>query len=169
MVDPKEHHQQYKIAWQQHVRQMLRQLQESDDLFLNNRITITEDERTVLAKNDTTYAKCNTIDYAHITQDKPSIVLVQHGCNTAYSMCLAFNRMLKKLNKTTRHVSFAAHNSMRLFNNHMVPIMITYVSGADGNYLSKRDCFKAGLPILRQSTRKVGVANGGASQAKHVT
>ena len=58
---------------------------------------------------------------------------------------------------------------MQLFNNHTVPISITYDSGADGNYLSNRDYIKAGLFILRQSTHKVRVANGGTSQAKHVT
>ena len=65
-----------------------------------------------------------------------------------YSMSSAFNRTFKKLNKTMRHVSFASHNSMRLFNNHTEPIMITYDSGADSNYISERDCVKAGLPIL---------------------
>jgi antitoxin (DNA-binding transcriptional repressor) of toxin-antitoxin stability system len=35
--------------------------------------------------------------------------------------------------------------------------------------MSKKDQRKAGLPILRTSTRKVGVANGGSSKAKYVT
>jgi len=47
--------------------------------------------------------------------------------------------------------------------------MITYDSGADGNYLSEMDRARAGLPILRPSTRKVGVANGDTSHAQHVT
>jgi hypothetical protein len=47
--------------------------------------------------------------------------------------------------------------------------MVTYDSGADGHYISKRDRKKAGLPILRPSTKRVGVANGGTSTAKHVT
>ena len=47
--------------------------------------------------------------------------------------------------------------------------MITYDSGADGHYLSERDRAKVGLPILRPSTKRVGVANGGSSKAKHVT
>ena len=47
--------------------------------------------------------------------------------------------------------------------------MITYDSGSNGNYLSKKGCITAGLPILRPSTCMVGVANGGTSQAKHVT
>ena len=86
----------------------------------------------------------------------------------AYSMSSAFNRTLKKLNKTTRHVSFESHNSVRLFTNHTEPIIITYDSGANCNYISKRGCVKAGLPILQRSTGKVRVANGGTSQGKHV-
>ncbi len=47
--------------------------------------------------------------------------------------------------------------------------MLTYNSGADGHYISKYDQHKAGLPILRSSTRQVGVANGGTSNSKYVT
>jgi hypothetical protein len=48
-------------------------------------------------------------------------------------------------------------------------IMLTYDSEANRPYISKHDCGKAGLPILRPSTRRVGVANGGTSNAKYVT
>ena len=44
-----------------------------------------------------------------------------------------------------------------------------YDSGADGNYISKADRKKAGLPILRHSTKRVGIANGGTSSGKFVT
>ncbi len=47
--------------------------------------------------------------------------------------------------------------------------MMTYDSGADGHYISEEDRCKAGLPIIQKSTRWVGVANGGVSQAKFVT
>ncbi len=48
--------------------------------------------------------------------------------------------------------------------------MIKYNSGSsDGNYLNKKDRVKAGLPILRPSKYTVGVANGGSSQAQHIT
>ncbi len=47
--------------------------------------------------------------------------------------------------------------------------MVTYDSGADGHYISKKGRRKAGLPILRTSTRTVGIANGGTSKAKYVT
>ncbi len=66
MFDPKEHCWQCKIAQQQHIRQTLRQLHENDDLILNNSITITEDERTNLAKNDNNNAKRKAINLSHI-------------------------------------------------------------------------------------------------------
>ncbi|KAL7525390.1 hypothetical protein ACHAXR_000989 [Thalassiosira sp. AJA248-18] len=47
--------------------------------------------------------------------------------------------------------------------------MLTYDSGADGNYMSERDRKQAGLPILRKSTRRVGVANGDVSLGNNVT
>jgi hypothetical protein len=165
----KKHRQQCKIAWQQHVRQTLQRLRKSDNLFLDDSITTAEDERINLAKNDATNAKCKAINLAPDTCNKLNISLMQRGCNTAYSMSAAFNRTFKQLNKTTLHVSFASHNSMRLFNNHTEPIIITYNSGTNGSYISERDLVNAGLPILGQSTRKVGVANGGTSLAKHVT
>jgi len=47
--------------------------------------------------------------------------------------------------------------------------MITYNSGADGHYLSKRDRKSVGLPIIQPSTKRVGVANGGTSTARHIS
>jgi hypothetical protein len=47
--------------------------------------------------------------------------------------------------------------------------MMMYDSGANGHYISKKDRRKAGLPIIQKSTRWVGVANEGVSQAKFVT
>jgi hypothetical protein len=47
--------------------------------------------------------------------------------------------------------------------------MITFDSGADGNYICKHDRIKADLPVLHPSTKKVGVANGSTSTALHVT
>ena len=47
--------------------------------------------------------------------------------------------------------------------------MVTYDSGADGHYISETDRAKANLPILRKSTKRVGVANGNTSHGHHVT
>ncbi len=129
-----------------------------------------------MAKNDNSNAKRKAFDLSHIRQDKPSIGLAQCGRNLVYSMSSAFNRTIKKLNKTKQHVSFATHNTVRLYKDHEEPLMITYNSGSNGNYLSEKDHVKAGLPILQaglpilqSSTHMVGVANRGTSQAQHVT
>jgi hypothetical protein len=47
--------------------------------------------------------------------------------------------------------------------------MLAYDSGANGQYISKHDQCKAGLPILRPSTWQAGVTNGGTSNAKYLT
>jgi hypothetical protein len=49
-LDPQEHRRQRKIARRQHITWTLRLLHDSDDLFLDNSITLAEDERTIMAK-----------------------------------------------------------------------------------------------------------------------
>jgi hypothetical protein len=166
--DPREHHRQQKIARQQHIKQMLLRLCNSVDLFLDNSITLAEDEWTSLAKTNTSNKKRAAIDTAHTKDGTPSIWFAQRGCNAAYSLGSAFNRMLKKINKN-KHVRFATSNKVHKYTYNEQPIMITYDSGADGHYISKKDQCKAGLPILGPSTQKVRVANGGTSNTKYVT
>ena len=45
---------------------------------------------------------------------------------------------------------------------------VTYDSGADGKYMSKADRAKLGLLILRESTKRVGVVNGGARKGRYI-
>jgi len=47
--------------------------------------------------------------------------------------------------------------------------MITYDSGADGHYLCKANHINAGLPILKPSTKCIGIANGTTSHARHLS
>jgi hypothetical protein len=145
--DPREHRRQQKIAWQQHIKQMLWQLRDSDDLFLDNSITLAEDEWTSLAKSDTSNKKCAAINTAHTKRCTPSIGFAQLGRNPAYSLGSTFNRTLKKINKN-KHVQFATSNKVHKYTYNEQPIMITYDSRADGHYISKKYQRKAGLPIL---------------------
>ena len=46
--------------------------------------------------------------------------------------------------------------------------MIMYDSGANGHYLCEANRINAGLPILKLLTKRVGVANGNTSQARHI-
>ncbi len=160
---PREHHRQRKIARCQHIKLTLQRLRKSGNLFLDNSIPQAKDECTAIAKNDTNNAKHIAIDSAHAQCNQPTIGLAQRGQNMAYCLGSAFNRTIEKLNKN-KHVSFAKQNGVHLFNAMSTPsFMLTYHSGANGHYISKHDQHKAGLPILRPSTRQVGVANGGTS------
>lgn len=47
--------------------------------------------------------------------------------------------------------------------------MITYDSESDGQYLNEEDRINAGLPILRRSTKRVGVANSSVCKGKWET
>jgi hypothetical protein len=55
------------------------------------------------------------------------------------------------------------------YNDEDAAIFVTYDSGADGHYISEKDRPKLGLPILRISAKKVGVANGDTCRGKYVT
>ncbi len=117
---------------------MLRRLRDSDNLFLDDSITLAEDKRTSLAKANESNKKCLAINAAHTKRGTTSIVFSQRGCNAAYSLGSAFNRTIKKINKN-KHVSFATHNRVHKYSSNEQPFMVTYDSGADGHYISKKD------------------------------
>ncbi len=114
--DPREHRRQCKIARQQHIKQTLRQLCNSEDLFLNNSIALTEDKWTSLAKDNTNNKKRLAINSAHTKCGTPSISIAQRGPNAAYSLGSTFNWTIKKINKI-KHASFATHNKVHQYTN----------------------------------------------------
>ena len=48
-------------------------------------------------------------------------------------------------------------------------VWVTYDYINDGQYLNETDRVRTGLPILKPSTKRVGVANVGISVSTHVT
>ena len=68
-----------------------------------------------------------------------------------------------------KHVKFNRKPSISMYQQHNNTPMLMCDSGADGHYLSKKDRTKLGLPILRISDNKLGVANGGTCNGKYVT
>jgi hypothetical protein len=71
--DPREHRRQRKIARRQHIKQTLRCLRDSDNLFLENSITLAEDEWISLAKDDDSNKKRMAINDAHTKRGTTSI------------------------------------------------------------------------------------------------
>ena len=89
-----EHRRQRKIAWRQHIKQMLRLLSKSKNLFLDNNITQAKDK--ILAKGNQTNTQCRAIDSAHVKNNKPAIGLAQRGRDTTYSLGTTIGRTLKE-------------------------------------------------------------------------
>jgi hypothetical protein len=79
-----------KIARRQHIKQMLRWLRESDNLFLDDSITHSKDQRTAIAKGNTNNAKRVAINYAQAQCDQPTICLPDAAVvwpSTAWAPC----------------------------------------------------------------------------------
>ena len=152
-----------------HHRQTLQQLAQQDDHFLKERITTAEDELTAMAKADKTEVRRQTIDKAHNQSNaKPTASITQRARNTTYRLCTAFKRAATRLLTNKKQVTFG-----ETLNNNKVEqantVHLTYDSGADGHYVSEDDRIEACMPILRSSSKKVGVANGDTCKAKNVT
>jgi phosphoribosylformylglycinamidine (FGAM) synthase PurS component len=150
-----------------HICHTLRLLEQQESAFLDRSIRRAENERTELAKNDVNNPQQKAIDAAHRILQK-EISLLQQGKNVSYSIGTTIKRALNKLTSQSKTVRFGDDTTIK-FNSEAEPVWITYDSGADGNYMAEKDRVAAGLPILRKSDKRVGVANGGTSQAKHVT
>ncbi len=126
-----------------------------------------------MANNDTTNSKRRAIETAHEKSqpnNKPG--LAQRVRNATYTATTQFNRAFSKLFAHKR-VSFRlcpeSKYERQKRGEQANGILLTYDSGADGNYISEADRKKAQMPILRTSTKRVRVANGDTSNAKHIT
>ena len=154
-------------------RYLARQLKHSkdaqEDALLDNYIIWAEDKITVLAKWDTTAPKFAAIEKAHEGYQQKSTTLVQKGKELAHKLSTKATRAFQKMFNACPRVRFAPDVQVCTFNTALEAITVTYNSGADGNYVSKQDRKKAGLPILRRSTRRVNVANGEVCSGTNVT
>ena len=121
-----------------------------------------EDKVTVMAKSHNTLA----IDGR---SHRPAPTLVQQGRNAGGSIAFALRQAVRSLTGIIKRVRFKRDTTTVTFRSEDEAFVVTYDSGADGNYISEADRKKAGLPILYASTRRVGVANGGESIGKYRT
>ena len=156
---------------QKHVRHVLRLLAQQESAFLDRSIIRAENERTEMAKKDASNRMRISADAGHKVS-QPDLKWNQKARNAVHSMGSSINRAVKQATKpftAKKTVSFASKRQVRVYHNQEIAAMITYDSGADGHYISERDRKLVGLPILRPSSKRVGVANGGVSTAKHVT
>ena len=141
----------------------------NDDEIIDTAITLAEDERTVIAKNDITNVREVTIDTAHTVTDKTKTTILHRVINVGHAIRTETRRLLHNITRDSKHVPFKRKHTIATFYENYDATILTYDSGADGHCLNKKDRKKVGLPILRVSAKKVGVENGGAYNGKYVT
>jgi len=152
-----------------HRRQKFQRLAQQDNDFLEESITVEEDERTAMTKACTTEVRRKTINRAHNQSNaKLMASITQRAQNTMYGMCMAFKRAATRLLTNKKQATFGETNNNKVVEQANT-VQLTYNSRADGHYVSKNDRKEACMPILRSSNKKVEVANGGTCKAKNVT
>ena len=122
-----------------------------------------------MAKQDLINVNRITIDNAHKPYNKPAPSLMQWGRNLSYRMGTSLHRAIQHLQHDNQRVRFDTENRVTIFFSDDVAAIITYDSGADDHYISEADRIRVKLPIIRQSTKHVRVANSGISAEKYVT
>ena len=151
-----------KIERRQNAKIAAQLQKASESEFFDDAMTMAEDEDTVMAKSHNKLAINGTG-----RNTKPT--LIQQGRNAGGSIIFALKRAVCDLTSITKPVQFKRETQTATFCSDDEPIVVTYDSGANGNYISEEDRAKAGLPILRASTKRVGVANNGESTGKYRT
>ena len=140
-----------------------------EEELIDDHITWAEDERTELAKSDTTNRQKTMIDTAHSKSNKPTKPpsILQRGRNFGYAFQTTATCMVRSFLADKSHVRFSNNDSVHRYSTDEPAV--TYDSGADDNYMSKKDTTRAKLPILRPSSKRVRVADGGINKAEHET
>ena len=146
----------------------------NDDEITNAVIAISEDERTVISKNDITNLRRVAIDSSHTATDKTKtdktkITLLQRRRNMGQSFSTAARHLLHSIKRDSKHMQFNRKPTISTFYDEDEATMCTYNSGADGHKFSEKYRKKLVLPILHVSDKKMGVKNGGACNVKYVT
>jgi len=123
-----------------------------------------------MAKRDTSNSRRVTIDAAHSIHTMTKTSLLQQSKNLSRSILALTHRLVRKItNSNQHHITFARLAIVAEYNNKDAAVLVIYDLGADGHYSSEKDRRKLGLPILRISAKKVGMANGDTCKGKYVT
>ncbi len=140
-----------------------------EELVLDKAITWAEDEHTALAKRDTALPRRTAIERGHAITKATTPSILQTSKNWGYALQSTIKDWARTVSKNHSHVRFAKQALIQEFEANDIPIMASLDSGADNHCISEEDKKRLCLPILRKSSRRVGVANGGTSKGVNVT
>ena len=107
--------------------------------LIDEYIAWAEDERTALAKLDTAAPKFAAIKNAYESYQQKSTRIAQRSKNLAYTLSIHTKQIVQNLINKRAHVRFESKAQICTFRTAHQAIMLTYDSGADGNYMSKDD------------------------------
>ena len=93
----------------------------------------------------------------------------QRGNNMGNAFSTESRRLINSIKRDSKNVQFRRNPTIATYYHDDDATMLTYKSGANRHYLIKKDRKKIGLPILRVSAKKLGLANAGACNSKYVT
>ena len=133
---------------------MLVRLSQQEDHFLEESITVAENERTAMAKSDTMDRRRKTINVAHNQSNaKPTAGITQLAQNTTYRMCTAFRRTATRLLTNMKQVTFGETHNIQAGESANT-VHLTYDSRADGHYISKDNRKEAACPSYAHPTKR---------------
>ena len=107
-----------------------------------------------MAKNDITNVRRFTIDAAHTYTDRTKTTLLQRGGNIGHAISTDMRRLLHSITCDSKHVQFKCKPTFATFYDKYKATMLTYDSGADGHYLSKKDKIKWDYQYCTSTPRK---------------
>jgi hypothetical protein len=139
-----------KKPTQKHVKHTLHLLAQQESAFLDRSIRRAENERTEIAKRDTTN-KMRISANSNPKLPSHTVGWKQQTRNITANLQSNLRRAVKQAARTftaTKSVTFAPTRTVRTFNTMDEAIMITYDSGADRTYMAEKDRQAIRAPIL---------------------
>ena len=121
-----------------------------EENFFDEAIAVAEDERTATAKLTNKVA----VDNHDLPASRKRVGAIQQGNNVGWALSATIKRATSAL-FAKKGVRFDSNIKIRMYHDNNDPIMVTYDSGVDGNYVSKDSRLKTGMLILRRLTKQV--------------
>ena len=103
----------------------------NDDGIIDWYIAKVEDERTSIAKREQHRKR-------HLDETSVKLSILEKGKGIGQTVATVARRLFQQIKKgITKIVRFEMQPSVQIFDAGEEPVMITYDSGADGNYVSE--------------------------------
>ena len=105
----------------------------NDNELIDVAITLAEDERTIIDKNEKTNVYRVTIDAAQAVTDKTKTTIRQRGRNVGNAIITDTRRLINRIKRDGKHVQFRYKPTITTLYNNDNATMLTYDSGANGH------------------------------------